>query len=133
MVGILLMSHGELAKGVLNTLECIFGANENITVLTLAADDDITKFEEDMNQAITELNTGEGVLVLVDVLGGTPSNKSAQKLREKDVEVLTGLNLPMLLAAVEARMHNMNLNDMKKHTIECAQQSIISLREHFDL
>ena len=133
MVGILLMSHGELSKGELNTLECIVGANENITVLTLAADDDITKFEEDMNQAIIELNTGDGVLVMVDVLGGTPSNKSAQKLREKDVEVLTGLNLPMLLAAVEARMHNMSLNDMKKHVIENGQQSIISLREHFEL
>lgn len=132
MIGILLMSHGDLSKGVLNSLECIMGKRENIKALTLGIHDDISEFENKMNEAIEQLGK-EGVLIMVDVLGGTPSNKACRALKNENVEILTGLNLPMVMQAIESREYITNLNELKENVKNAALDSIADLREKLGL
>lgn len=127
------MSHGKLAEGVLDSAGCIFGQSEGIETLTLGPADDIDVFEEKMHAAIAGLDQGEGVLILVDLLGGTPSNKSVYALRNENVEILTGLNLPMLLAALEARMMGANLKELEQAAKAGAKDGIVDLRVQLGL
>ena len=101
MQGILLISHGPLAEGMLKTAEIFFGENiPQMKALVLNTQDDPEDFRGRLQAAVDEVNTGEGVL---DLLGGTPCNQSAFVLNEK-VTVLTGMNLPMVMECLGLRM-----------------------------
>ena len=104
MKGILLLSHGNMAKGMLQTSSVFFGDNyENIQALDFQITDNSDEFEEKINKAIEELDTGEGVIVLTDLFAGTPAHKSTKFIRD-GVQVVCGMNLPMLLELLGARM-----------------------------
>ena len=104
MQGILLISHGPLAEGMLKTAEIFFGENiPQMKALVLNTQDDPEDFRGRLQAAVDEVNTGEGVLVFADLLGGTPCNQSAFVLNEK-VTVLTGMNLPMVMECLGLRM-----------------------------
>lgn len=133
MVGILLMSHGDLSQGVISSYKTIIGEPEKIEVLTLHIEDNTDEFEQKMISKIDELDDGDGVLVMVDLLGGTPCNKSAMQLRDKNIEVLTGLNFPMLVCAYEKRLNGGNLQEIKDYCLQGSKDGIVSLREHFHL
>ena len=133
MTGILLLSHGGLSKGIMETFECIMGSTEKIIALTLSIDDDTDAFGEEISKSIDSLDEGDGVLVLVDILGGTPSNKSALLLKGKNIEVIAGLNFPMLIAAEEARLSGKSLKEIKEHCLKCGNEGIVSLREYLGL
>ena len=96
MKGILLISHGPLAEGMLKTAEIFFG--ENIPQMKAVED-----FRGRLQEAVKEVDTGEGVLVFADLLGGTPCNQSAFVLNEQ-ITVLTGMNLPMVMECLGLRM-----------------------------
>ncbi len=133
MVGFLLLSHGDLSKGILSTCNCIIGIPEKTKALTLAIEDDITKFENQIAETIDELDDGDGVLVMVDVLGGTPCNQSSALLRDKKIELLTGLNFPMIVAAYECRMQGNDLQTIKDYCIKWAKEGVVSMRERLHL
>lgn len=133
MVGFLLMSHGELSKGVMSTFNCIMCSPEKIEALTLNIEDDISVFEQNVVQRIDELDDGDGVLIMVDLLGGTPCNKSSLLLKNKNIEIVTGLNFPMLTAAYECRMEGNNLPTIKNYCVRCAKEGIVSMKEHLNL
>ena len=93
MKGILLISHGPLAEGMLKTAEIFFGENiPQMKAVVLNTQDDPEDFRTRLQEAVKEVDTGEGVLVFADLLGGTPCNQSAFVLNEQ-VTVLTGMNL----------------------------------------
>ena len=129
MVGYLLASHGNLSEGVLSTLNLICGPQDKVATLTLQGDDDIDAFEEKIAKPVEELNDGDGVIIMCDLLGGTPCNKSARLLANKDVEILCGLNFPMLLGAYEARLQGLDLQATKAHCLEAAKDGVVCLRE----
>ena len=133
MVGFLLMSHGDLSEGLISTLKCIVGVPEKIEALTLAIEDDISLFEEKIAERIEMLDDGDGVLVMVDMLGGTPSNKSAMFLRDKNIELLTGMNFPMLMGAYESRMGGNDLLAIRDYSMQSAKEGILSVREHLKI
>ena len=133
MVGFLLMSHGDLSKGIIDTCGCIIGHPDKTEYLTLAIEDDISVFEKNMNRIIDELDDGDGVLVMVDVLGGTPCNKASMQLKNKKIEIIAGINFPMVLAAYEARMQGKNLYEIKDHCLSWARKVIVSVREQLNL
>lgn len=133
MVGFLLLSHGDLSKGMLSTCSCIMGIPEKTKINTLAIEDDITKFEAQINEAIDELDDGDGVLVMVDVLGGTPCNLCSVLLKDKKIELLTGLNFPMIVAAYECRMQGNDLQTIKDYCLKWAKEGVVSVRERLHL
>ena len=97
MKGILLISHGPLAEGMLKTAEIFFGENiPQMKAVVLNTQDDPEDFRGRLQEAVKEVDTGEGVLVFADLLGGTPCNQSAFVLDEQ-ITVLTGMNLPMVM------------------------------------
>jgi mannose PTS system EIIA component len=100
MVGILIVTHGKLAQELVETTRIIVGKNvENIVPITVDWNDDMSDIQKTISSAISKVDRGNGVLILTDMFGGTPSNISLSFLSEK-VEIITGVNLPMLIKIV---------------------------------
>jgi len=98
MVGIVLVSHGEMAAGMLDAARMIVGEQKQILPISLNEEDDVEGLMGRIANAVKEIDTGEGVLVLVDVFGASPFNASARlEMGGAKIEVITGMNLPMLL------------------------------------
>jgi mannose PTS system EIIA component len=104
MIGILVLTHGELAVQFVNTARQI-GLNSEAALLALGVDpaDSPDRLKEQIAKSIKGIDTGEGVLILTDLFGGTPTNLSLAFLQEGKVEVVTGLNLPMMIKAINSR------------------------------
>ncbi|MCL4477728.1 MAG: hypothetical protein M1381_01315 [Deltaproteobacteria bacterium] len=102
MIGIVIVAHGQLATELLNTTEFIIGKIEHIVSVMTDPKQSVEVLREELANAINEVNTGNGVLILTDMFGGTPSNISLSFLDEGKVEVLAGVNLPMLIKLVSS-------------------------------
>jgi len=97
-VAVVVASHGELAKYALKSAEMIVGAQENCGVVTVGMDDTLQDAIQGMQNELNRLDRSQGTVILVDILGGTPSNVSGRfVLTDENVLVLSGLNLPLLL------------------------------------
>jgi len=104
LVGIVIVSHGEMADGMLDAARMIVGEQEGIATVSLKEMDDVEGLMERVDAAITQVNAGEGVLVMVDLFGASPFNASARLAMERDdVEVITGMSLPMLVEVAVQR------------------------------
>jgi mannose PTS system EIIA component len=103
MVGVVIASHGNLANELVKTLESITGKTTQIIPLSMAESYDIELLRSSLEQAISEVNKGKGVLLLTDMFGGTPSNICLSFLQKGKIDVLTGVNLPMLVKLISNR------------------------------
>ncbi len=103
MEGILIVAHAGLAPELLAAAQAIMGEVPNVRVLPLREDDTRESMQRRMAEFVAELDQGEGVLILADLLGGTPANASLGLLKRGAVVCLTGVNLPMLLEAITQR------------------------------
>ncbi len=103
MIGIVIVTHGQLGREMLKTAELIVGSLDTCRAVSLESDLGPDSMRQAVGQAIDAADQGRGVLVLTDMFGGTPSNISLSFLDKNRVEVLTGVNLPMLLKAVQLR------------------------------
>jgi len=103
MVGILVITHRRLAEEFVATAELIVGKIENCLGLSLDPDLPVGDLRQQINQAMDTVNDGNGVIVLTDMFGGTPSNLSLSFLNTEGIEVVTGVNLPMLLKLAQSR------------------------------
>lgn len=97
MIGIVIVTHGNLAQEFKLALEHIVGPQENMVAINIAADDDMEKRRNDISEAIKAVETGAGVIILTDLFGGTPSNMAISMMQDDQVEVIAGINLPMLV------------------------------------
>jgi PTS system mannose-specific IIA component len=97
MIGVVVVTHGQLATELLNAAEMIVGDLPQFTAVSIGWHDDVDDAREEIGQAIERVQTGEGVLLLTDMFGGTPSNLGMTFLEKDRVEVITGVNLPMLI------------------------------------
>ena len=102
MVGMLIVTHGRLGEGLLDAMQMIAGPQERVEVISLKEGDSIDELKDKILNAVKTLDDGSGVLVFVDMFGASPSNAAAYLLNE-NVEVITGVNLPMLLEIVSFR------------------------------
>ena len=100
MIGMVLVTHGALAEEFRAALEHVVGAQENLATICIGPDDDMEKRREDIVDAIVKVDTGDGVALLTDMFGGTPSNLAISLLEKDKVEVVAGINLPMLIKLV---------------------------------
>ncbi len=103
MVGVLIVTHKDLAEALLTVQGLILGRQEGILALSLDPDAPAETLVQQIQNSIAQLNNGDGVLILTDMLGGTPSNISLSFLQEGKVEVVTGVNVPMLMKLAHLR------------------------------
>ena len=93
MIGLVLVTHGQLADELVNALEHVVGTQENIVSVCIGPDDDMERRRSDILNSVEKVNDGTGVVVLTDIFGGSPSNLAISIM----VKVISGVNLPMLV------------------------------------
>jgi PTS system mannose-specific IIA component len=125
MVGIVLVTHGKLGQEMLTTAEGIVGALDSTRTVEIDARDSVDQIREKMSGAIAEVDGGDGVLVLTDMFGGTPANIALSFLDERKVEVVTGVNLPMLLKLGTARQGSATVADIARLITGYGQKNIV--------
>lgn len=97
MIGVVVVTHGQLARELLNAAETIVGDLRRFTAVSIGWHEDTQDAREEIAQAIARVDEGDGVLILTDMFGGTPANLAMTFLGQDHVEVITGVNLPMLI------------------------------------
>ena len=103
MIGVVVVTHGQLATELVNAAEMIVGDLPQFTAVSIGWHDDVNDAREDIAQAIERVRGEEGVLLLTDMFGGTPSNLGMTFLEADRLEVITGVNLPMLIKLASLR------------------------------
>lgn len=103
MIGLVLVTHGGLAREFVSAMEHVVGTQQNVTAICIGPDDDMERRRIDILEAVKAVDTGEGVVVLTDMFGGTPSNLAISIMDQAKVEVIAGLNLPMLIKLAKVR------------------------------
>ncbi len=103
MIGIVVVTHGQLAHAFLAVLEHVVGPQEAVAAVCVGPDDDMEQRRRDILDAIEGVDRGRGVVVLTDMFGGTPSNLAISIMKKAKVEVIAGVNLPMLIKLVSVR------------------------------
>jgi len=123
MIGVVLISHGRLATELLRAAEAIVGKIENSIAVDIDPKNGMDEIRLAMEGAIRTVDLGKGVLLLVDMFGGTPSNIGLSFLGTHQVEVVTGVNLPMMIKLPACR-GTMTLSDLARHIQEYGQRNI---------
>ena len=103
MIGMVLVTHGRLAAEFIAALEHVVGPQSNIAAVCIGAEDDMEKRRQDILRSISEVDAGAGVVLLTDMFGGTPSNLAISVMDRGKVEVIAGINLPMLIKLASLR------------------------------
>ena len=103
MIGLVLVTHGRLAEEMLAALEHVVGAQPNVATICIGPDDDMEQRRADIVEAAARVEQGQGVIVLTDMFGGTPSNLAISIMDRASIEVIAGVNLPMLIKLASVR------------------------------
>ena len=123
MIGVLITTHGNLGSELIKAAELIKGKFEAVSHVSVDQQKGMEEIKKEMSQCIRRLDHGKGVLILTDLFGGTPSNISLSFLKEGKLEVVTGVNLPMLLKLDEKRKE-MKLKDFASYVKEYGKKNI---------
>ena len=116
MIGLVLVTHGRLAEELRSAMEHVVGAQRGVATVCIGPDDDIEGRRTEIRRCINTVDTGDGVVLLTDMFGGTPSNLAISQMDREGVEVIAGVNLPMLVKLAKVRS-NQPLAD----AVDCAQ------------
>ncbi len=103
MIGLVLVTHGQLAAEFRAAMEHVVGPQEQIDAISIGPDDDMEQRRADIIAAVDRVNSGQGVILLTDMFGGTPSNLAISTMQSTNVEVIAGVNLPMLIKLARIR------------------------------
>ena len=103
MIGIVLVTHGRLAAEFIAALEHVVGPQRNIGAICIGPDDDMEQRRKDILEGVAAVDEGDGVVLLTDMFGGTPSNLAISVMDAANVEVIAGVNLPMLIKLASVR------------------------------
>jgi PTS system mannose-specific IIA component len=123
MIGVLITTHGNLGSEFMKVAEMIKGTLKSVMHISIDQTKGMEELKKEITAAIRKLDQGQGVLILTDLFGGTPSNLSLSLLKEGKVEVVTGVNLPMLLKLTDIR-EKMNLQDFAMHIRDYGRKNI---------
>jgi PTS system mannose-specific IIA component len=103
MIGLVLVTHGALAKEFRAALEHVVGPQGQIETISIGADDDMEQRRKDIMAAVVVADSGDGVVILTDMFGGTPSNLAISVMENSKIDVIAGINLPMLIKLASVR------------------------------
>jgi mannose PTS system EIIA component len=123
MIGLLIISHCDVGKEFLNAAELIVGSLESADAISVTQLTESKEMLTEISRKIKALDSGQGVLILTDMFGGTPSNLSLSFLKEEMVEVLTGVNLPMVIAVAQDR-DRLTLKELGEKAEQAGRRSI---------
>jgi mannose PTS system EIIA component len=123
VIGVVVVTHGQLATELVNAAETIVGDLPRFAAVSIGWHDTVELAREEIAQAVARVDSGTGVIVLTDMFGGTPSNLAITFLAEGRVEVITGVNLPMLLKLAGTR-EVADLRDLARHIREDGRTGI---------
>lgn len=122
-IGGVIVSHGQLATELLSAAETVVGELGHIAAVSIGWHDDVELAKSEIEKAIAGVNDGAGVLVMTDMFGGTPTNISAMFLKEGEVEIVTGVNLPMVIKLASYSKES-DLSEVARIVEEQGRQSI---------
>ncbi len=103
MIGLVLVTHGRLAEEFRNALEHVVGPQDALETISIGPDDDMEQRRTDIVEAVARTDRGKGVILLTDMFGGTPSNLAISVMSGEGIDVLAGINLPMLIKLAKVR------------------------------
>jgi PTS system mannose-specific IIA component len=103
MIGMVLVTHGRLAVELRSAMEHVVGAQRNVGTVCIGPEDDMENRRAEIEACIKQCDTGDGVVLLTDMFGGTPSNLAISMMAQQNVEVIAGVNLPMLVKLAKVR------------------------------
>ena len=117
MIGLVLVTHGRLADEFKAALEHVMGPQKQIESITIGAEDDADLCRSDIIEAVKRVDSGDGVAILTDMFGGTPSNLAISVMTGNGIEVIAGVNLPMLIKLAGVRGEN----NMEKALVDASE------------
>jgi len=123
MIGGIIVSHGKLAEELLNALTIILGEVVNMEAISIGWYDDVEDSKRKINQSLKRIDQKNGVLIFTDMFGGTPSNLSFSFLKDDRIEIITGVNLPMLIKFISLQRSN-RLKEVAKKVVEQGKKNI---------
>jgi mannose PTS system EIIA component len=123
MIGGIIVCHGRMAEEFLNALTIILGEAPNIEAISIGWYDDVEDSKKKINQSLKRVDQKSGVVIFTDMFGGTPSNLSFSFYKENHVEIVTGVNLPMLIKFVSLQRNN-NLKDVAKKVVDQGKKNV---------
>jgi len=103
MIGLVIVTHGRLAVELRSAMEHVVGQQANVVTVSIGADDDNDRRRSEIHAAVEQVDDGDGVVMMTDMFGGTPSNLCLSQMARPGVEVLAGVNLPMLVKLAKVR------------------------------
>ena len=103
MIGVVLVTHGNLATELVKVMEHVVGVQDQLTTITIDPDDDMEKRREDILSSVQFVDKGLGVIILTDMFGGTPSNLAISIMEQENIDIIAGVNLPMLIKLASVR------------------------------
>jgi len=118
MIGMVLVTHGRLAEEFVAATEHVVGPQDQVRAISIGPDDDMEQRRQDILAAVAEVETGSGVILLTDMFGGTPSNLAISVMEKANVEVIAGINLPMLI-----KLASLRGEDDMQNAVAAAQES----------
>ena len=123
MIGILLVTHGEIGKSLIDCAAHILDKYPiSVESVAINSNNDLNSYSNIIAQKIQDLESGNGILIMTDIYGATPCNLLNKFIEKDKVEVVTGINLPMLIKAISDRKDNLRL--LRNDSIECAKKNI---------
>ena len=134
MIGGVIITHGDLGATLLQVAEKIMGKKLSLPVISIDWKDgvsQISKKEQEIKTAIERENRGKGVVVFTDIFGGTPTNLCVSLLKSMDVEIITGINLPLLLKFLSER-DKMPIQDLTRALVKRGKESIGRIRDFLE-
>ena len=124
MIGAVIVTHGLLARELLDAAERIVGRTEGIRAVSMGWDDEVADARQEIQAAIKDVDSGDGVLIFTDMFGGTPTNVSLAFLEQDKVEIITGVNLPMIIKLTSVQAGEGSLLEVAQELRERGQNSV---------
>ncbi len=124
MIGAVIVTHGLLARELLDAAERIVGRTEGIRAVSMGWDDEVADARPEIQEAIKDVDSGDGVLIFTDMFGGTPTNVSLAFLEQDKVEIITGVNLPMIIKLTSVQGGGGSLLEVAQELRERGQNSV---------
>ena len=123
MIGLVIVTHGRLAEEFLSAMEHVVGHQRGVEAICIGPEDDMERRRQDILAAVDRVDDGQGVILLTDMFGGTPSNLAISVMEQTRAEVIAGLNLPMLIKLASVRGRE-NLQTCVAHAQDAGRKYI---------
>jgi PTS system mannose-specific IIA component len=129
MIKIVVSTHGKLAQELVNSAEVVAGKQSNLYVVKKSDNDSLAQMQNKINNLLKSINDEDGTLILTDMIGGSPCNASTPTCRSLNTEILSGVNLPMVLSAIFLSKNTKTVSDLAEKVLLDGQKGIINVKK----